>query len=114
MNVIRRSCAEEIEFKPEDGSALQRVNDLNNHVKHMAGRYGKLPHAKKITFNLFATRNDGSKSIPHEAKHVANVPIWLTNDGLEGQQAYLTYSELAEEVMGTLNNAVIVANLGKH
>lgn len=114
MNAIRRPCGEKDEFEKDDGSALQRVNDLNNDVKHMAGRYGGLPQRKKKTFDLFATRSDGSKSIPHEAKHAANVPIWITNDGLEGQKTSLTYAELADEVISTLKNAEIVANRGRH
>jgi hypothetical protein len=112
MNAIRKACGEEPEFQKNDGSPLQRINKLNNHVKHIAEIYRRVSIGDTKTFELFATQTDGSTKIPHDAKDSTNVPIWMTNVGLECREATLTYAELADEVLSTLNNAVTIANLG--
>jgi hypothetical protein len=111
INVISKLIGKERQFEPNDGSVLARVLILHNHVKHMDQMYREVAIRDEISFKLFATRSDGSKSIPHEIKDVASVPIWITNVGLECRRASLTYSELAEEVMSVLDEAVEMANL---
>jgi hypothetical protein len=105
MNVIGK----EKQFERNDGSVLDKVSVLHNHVKHMEEKYDKVAVGDEITFNLLATKGDGSKKISFKIGDAANVPIWITNEGLECLQASLTYSELAEEVMGTLREAVNLA-----
>jgi len=64
-----------------------------------------------ISFMLIATRSDGTKNVPSNAEDTTNVPIWLTNDGLECRKAKLTYSELSAEVMSAYTEAITIANL---
>jgi hypothetical protein len=77
----------------------------------MEEQYSKVAIRDEISFNLFATRGDGSKSVAFKIGDAANVPIWITNEGLECRKANLTYSDLAEEVMSTLREAVKIAVL---
>lgn len=106
-NVVARKK----QFEAGDGTVLDRVLTLHNHVKHMDDKYSRLQIRDENSFKLFATRNDGSKNRSYPIEDTANVPMWLVNTGLECRQARLTYSELADVVMNTLDEAVDTALL---
>ena len=102
--------AKKKQFEAGDGTVLDRVSTLHNHVKHMDGKYSRVSIRDEISFKLFATSHR-SKKKSYAIEDMASVPIWLTNTGLECRQASLTYTELAVEVMSTLNEAVNTAVL---
>ncbi len=101
----------EKQFEHDDGSVLDRVLTLHNHVKHMDKEYKRVAIRDEISFKLFATRDDGSTNISYGVGDVSNVPIWLTNQGLECLKTSLTYSELADEVLSALDEPCDVAVL---
>jgi hypothetical protein len=101
----------EKQFEPGDGSVLERASILHNHIKHMDGIYERAAIRDEISFKLFATRSDGSGSISYDFRDAANVPLWLTNSGLECRKTALTYKELADELLSVLDEAVNIAGL---
>ncbi len=99
------------QYKRGDGSLLDRVRLIHNHVKHMDEKYEEVPIRDEESFKLFATRADGSKNVDFEDGDAANVPMWLTNDGLECKQTSLSYVELADEVQSASREAEKMAVL---
>ena len=69
----------------------------------MDDKYSRVRIRNEISFKLFTNRTTGSKNSSYPIEDTANVPIWITNTGLERQQTSLTYSELADEVTSTLD-----------
>ena len=103
--------AKEKQFRAGDNTVLDRISILHNHVKHMDDKYSRVRIRDEISFRLFATRTTGSKNRSYPIEDTASVPIWLTNTGLECRQTSLTYSELADEVTSTLDEAANTAVL---
>jgi hypothetical protein len=98
MNALLASSGVK-QFDPGDGSILERVCILHNEIKHMDNRFetGKL--GDESSFRLFAKRPDGTKSLADsDVTAIANLPMWLTNEGLECAKGSITYAELAQEV----------------
>jgi hypothetical protein len=53
----------------------------------------------ETSFVLFAVKGEGTKSHPPEtATGIANIPMWLTDDGIECAKGRLSYAELAQEL----------------
>jgi hypothetical protein len=64
------------------------------------------------SFSLLATKSDGTNSVAvKDAADIENVPMWLTEDGLECSKASVTYAELAEEIRQWYREAEKLANI---
>jgi hypothetical protein len=101
----------EKQFEAGDCSVLDRISTLHNHIKHIDGKNSRIAIRDEISFKLFATGGDGSRNISYKIADVANVPLWLTDTGLECRRAHVTYLELAHEVTSMLEEAVNIAAL---
>jgi hypothetical protein len=98
-NALVETWGGEKQFDRGDGSILQRIHIIHTEIKHMDDRFEKGNRSEANSFALFATKNDGTGSIGDEdAADITNVPMWLTDDGLECAKATLTYVELAQEI----------------
>jgi len=94
-----------------DGSVLDRATVLHNHIKHMDGKFGEVSVRDEQSFKLFAVRSDGSENLSYKQHDVANVGVWLLNEGLECREVRLTYTELAQELVAFSDEAERIANL---
>lgn len=101
----------EKQFCAGDKSVLDRLAILHSHVKHMGEKYQQGSIRNEVSFHLIAKKSDGITSGKFKAEDAANVPLWLTNDGLECRKAALTYSELAAEIEAFYDEALKIANL---
>ena len=89
----------EKQFSRGDGSILERVHIIHTEIKHMDERFEKGDFGDANSFALFATKSDGTRTIANNnAADISNVPMWLTDDGLECAKATITYRELAQEI----------------
>jgi hypothetical protein len=94
------------QFETDDGSVLQRAAALRNKVHHMRDVFEKSIAKDETSFMLFITRQDGSKH--EQAENLAatsNIPMWLTNTGLESGNSTLSYQELAQELCEVVADA---------
>jgi hypothetical protein len=99
MNALTDTWGGEKQFNRGDGSILERVHIIHTDIKHMDERFEKGAFGDANSFALFATKSDGTKTIANDdAAGIANVPMWLTDDGLECAKAAITYRELAQEI----------------
>jgi hypothetical protein len=99
INALNVTWGGEKQFNCGDGSILERVVIIHNQIKHMDARFENGDFCDANSFALFATKSDGTKTIGNEdAADIANVPMWLTDDGLECAKAAITYRELAQEI----------------
>ena len=79
-------------FAGIDGSVLERVYLVHSEIKHMDERFTQGRAAHETSFKLLSrTSSDADTAI------TANVPMWLTDDGIECAKANVTYAELAGE-----------------
>jgi hypothetical protein len=102
----------EKQFDKADGSVLDRVFVLHNHVKHMDTKFRQGKYHDEQSFTLFATGGPNSRVLADsDIPDVASVPIWLTNNGLECRAAALTYRELADEILGFHSEAAEIATV---
>jgi hypothetical protein len=76
----------------------------------MDEKISKIAIRDENSFNLFATGSDASGKT-YDIADVANVPMWLTDKGLECRVTSVTYVELAHEVICILEEAVNIASL---
>jgi hypothetical protein len=110
-NALSRTWSGEKQFDHVDGSVLERIHIVHTEIKHMDERFEGGNLRGETSFALFARKSDGTKSIGvKEAVGIANVPMWLTNDGLECAKASVTYAELAEEIRQWYREAEKFAN----
>jgi hypothetical protein len=105
LNGVAAQLNAEKQWTRDDGSVLQRANNLHNYVKHFDEKLSKGPFPSEMSFKLFATDHDGSPKFNYVASDVSNTPLWLTNDGLESRDASLTFTELADEVLAFYQQA---------
>jgi hypothetical protein len=109
-NALVEPWAGEKQFDRGDGSILERVHIIHTAIKHMDERFERGSLRDESSFALFAT--GGSKSVAdHDAADIANVPMWLTNDGLECAKGMVTYVELAQEIRELCREAENLANI---
>jgi hypothetical protein len=112
MNALTDTWGGEKQFNRGDGSILERVDIIHNQIKHMDERFEKGDFGDSNSFALFATKSDGTKTIANDdVAGIANVPMWLTDDGLECAKAAITYRELAQEVRELCQEAEKLARI---
>jgi hypothetical protein len=99
MNALSVPFGGEKQFDPGDGSILERVCLMHNEIKHMDARFESSTFANKTSFESFAIKNNSGKSNSEaDAASIANLPMWLTDAGLECGKASITFGELAQEI----------------
>jgi hypothetical protein len=99
LNALSRTWSGEKQFDHGDGSVLERVQIIHSAIKHMDGQFERGNLRDETSFALFARKSDGTKSIADDdAAGIENVPMWLTDGGLECAKASVTYAEFAEEI----------------
>jgi|ERR1700722_12286979 len=99
LNALSRTWGGEKQFDHGDGSVLERIQIIHSAIKHMDERFENGSLGDANSFALLATKSDGTKSIADDdAAGIENVPMWLTDDGLECAKASVTYAELAGEI----------------
>jgi hypothetical protein len=98
---------------------LQRINSLHNDVKHFDEKFAEksrraLPKEMReiMSFKLFAIRPDDSAKFDYKEYDISNTPFWLTNDGLESNDASVTFTELADEILNFYKQAEDLATMG--
>jgi len=112
MNALTANWQGEKQFAHRDGSVLERVVDIHNAIKHMDERFEKGNLSNEVSFVLFATKGDSTKSIADaNVASTANLTMWLTDDGLECGKVLLTYAELAQEIREWCREADNLANI---
>lgn len=112
MNALTDTWGGEKQFNRGDGSVLERAHIIHTEIKHMDERFEKGDFGDANSFELFATKSDGTKFIPNDdAAGIANVPMWLTDDGLECAKAAVTYRELAQEIRELCQEAKNLARI---
>ncbi len=112
LNALSRTWSGEKQFDHGDGSVLERIQTIHNAIKHMDERFENGSLGDANSFSLFATKCDGTNSVGvQDAAGIANVPMWLTDDGLECAKASVTYAELAEEIRQWYREAETMATL---
>lgn len=115
MNALSKSWNGERQFEVGDGSILERVSLLHAAVKHMDDRFEKGKLGDENSFKLLSTKSDGAKGISDDDVHeIANVRMWLTNEGLEGVEAFVSYKELAQEILELSDEAWKLATFEFH
>jgi hypothetical protein len=111
-NALVETWGGEKQFDSGDGSIMERIHIIHTEIKHMDERFEKANRSEANSFALFAARNDGTGSMgDKDAADVTNVPMWLTDDGLECAKARVTYAELAEEIRQWYREAEKLANI---
>lgn len=109
-NALVKPWAGEKQFDRGDGSILERIHIIHTVVKHMDERFERGRVRDESSFALFAT--GGSNPVPdHDAADIANVPMWLTNEGLECAKGMVTYIELAQEIRDLCREAENLAKI---
>src|SRR5260370_42338874 len=89
----------EKQFDHGDGSVLERIQQIHTAVKHMDGRFESASAGDVNSFSLFATKTDGTNPVAvKNASDTANLPMWLTDEGIESAEARVTYAELGDEM----------------
>lgn len=112
MDTLTKTWGGEKQFNHDDGSILERVRIIHNRIKHMDERFEKGDFGNENSFVLFATKSDGTKTIANDdVAGIANVPMWLTDDGLECAKAAITYRELAQEIRELCQEAKNLARI---
>jgi hypothetical protein len=112
MNALTVTWGGEKQFICGDGSILERVVIIHNQIKHMDERFENGDFGEANSFALFATKSDGTKTVADDdAAGIANVPMWLTDDGLECAKAAITYRELAQEIRELCQEAKNLARI---
>jgi hypothetical protein len=110
-NALVETWGGEKQFDSGDGSILERIHIIHTEIKHMDERFEKGDRSEANSFALFAARNDGTGSGEKDAADMTNVPMWLTDDGLECAKATVTDVELAQEIRGLCGEAENLANI---
>jgi hypothetical protein len=64
-------------FESKDGSLLDRLNRLHNAAKHVSA-------------------NISNGSLQRDLEQFSPLAVWLTNDGLQGHESLLSFSEVIE------------------
>ncbi len=112
MNALSNTWGGEKQFARGDASILERINIIHTDIKHMDDRFEKGSFADKNSFELFATKSDGTRMVADDdAAGIANVPMWLTDNGLESANAAIAYRELAQEVLELSREAENLATI---
>jgi hypothetical protein len=112
MNGLTKTWGGEKQFSRGDGSILERVDTIHNQIKHMDERFEKGDFGDSNSFALFATKSDGTKTIANDdVAGIANVPMWLTDDGLECAKATITFREPAQEIRELCQEAKKLARI---
>ncbi len=112
MNALTVTWGGQKQFDRGDGSILERVHMIHTEIKHMDEQFKGGNLRDETSFALFARKSDGTKSIAaDDAAGIANVPMWLTDDGLECAKGTITYGELAQEIRELCREAEKLANI---
>lgn len=108
LNVLSKSGHGERQFDRGDNSILERIHKIHSAIKHMDSRFENGNLSDKSSFELFATKKDGTV---FSVGDITNVPMWLTNDGLECSAASVTYVEIAKEIRELYRDAEGLATI---
>jgi len=109
MNALSEIWHGQKQFDRDDGSILQRVYLVHTEIKHMDERFARGSVADETSFMLLSrTRSEADTAT------TANVPIWLTDEGIECAKAHITYTELAQELSELCQEAGRLATLKPH
>jgi hypothetical protein len=112
LNALSRTWRGEKQFDQGDGSVLERIQTIHSAIKHMDERFGNGSLGDANSFSLLATKSDGTNSVGvKDAAGIENVPMWLTDGGLECAKASVTYAELAQEIRELCREAESIANI---
>jgi hypothetical protein len=112
LNALSRTWSGEKQFDRGDGSVLERVHIIHTEIKHMDERFEGGNLRDENSFVLFATKSDGTKAVADDdAAGITNVPMWLTDDGLECAKGTITYGELAQEIRELCREAEKLTNI---
>jgi len=112
LNALSRTWSGGKQFDHGDGSVLERIQTIHSAIKHMDERFGGGSPGDANSFSLLATKSDGTNSVAvKDAAGIENVPMWLTDDGLECAKASVTYAELAEEIRQWYREAENLAHI---
>jgi hypothetical protein len=84
LNAVSKTWGGPRQFDRGDGSILQRAHLIHTGIKHMDAQFEEGEFANETSSRLFATRSAGTRCLANmDASDIANVPMWLTDDGLE-------------------------------
>jgi len=112
LNALSRMWSGEKQFDHGDGSVLERIQQIHTAVKHMDGRFESASVGDVNSFSLFATKTDGTNPVAvKNASDTANLPMWLTDEGIESAEARVTYAELADEIRQWYREAENIATI---
>ena len=109
MNALSETWNGPRQFHRNDGSVLERIHLVHSEIKHMDERFTQNSAADEISFKLLSRSNSEA-----DTAITANVPMWLTDDGIECTKANITYAELAQELRELCQEAGRLATLEPH
>jgi len=109
MNGLSETWQGRKQFDRNDGSILERVYLLHSEVKHMNERFVTGGAAAESSFVTLSRNRAEANSID-----APNVPMWLTDDGMECGKAKITYTELAQELCELCSEAEKLATLDRN
>lgn len=97
LNSMNKSVNGPLQYDRGDGSILERISLIHADIKHMdnrfeTGNFANLPTLQAIS-NIKKDQN-----APDDAS-IGNIPMWMTNEGLESLTAKVSYKELATELL---------------
>jgi hypothetical protein len=107
MNALSKTWNGPKQFDRNDGSVLARINLIHTEIKHMDARFCEGDCANEMSFAILS----GDDAKDPACNNISNVPMWLTNEGLECSAAKLTFAELAHEIEEILIEAENLATL---
>src|SRR5439155_12146279 len=112
LNALSRTWSGEKQFDHGDGSVLERIQTIHSAIKHLDERFENGSLGDANSFSLFATKCDEINGVGlKDDAGIANVPMWLTDKGLECAKASVSYAELAEEIRQWYREAASMATL---
>jgi len=107
LNALTKGLDGTRQFGRNDGSILERVYLMHSEIKHMDERFVTGDVADETSFMLFSRAD----TLGTSAASMSNIPMWLTDAGLECAKCSIAYSELAQELRELSQQAKTLATL---
>ncbi len=104
LNALAETFGGPQQYDKGDGSILERVNIIHNDIKHMDNRFENSANPDEISIKSFSSKSSDS-TIEKARDSLSNIPMWLTDEGLESPNAKVSYAELSQEILELLEQA---------
>lgn len=99
MNALAKTFNGPRQYDSGDGSILERINTIHTDIKHMDNRFENSASPDEISIKSLSSKNESEKIT------LSNIPMWLTNTGLESIKGSVSYQELSQEILDLCKQA---------